>query len=62
MAIVTTKIQVEFDTEDIGMDTEGWTEKDLKSYYKSTLAEDIHDAIKYNELEDMISLEIKENA
>jgi hypothetical protein len=60
MPVVVAKVSVEFDSDDIGMDTEGWTEEDLKSYYASTLVEDITYAMKYNELEEMITVEIKE--
>jgi hypothetical protein len=55
---VTTKISVSFDTEDIGMDITDWTKEDLESYYVETFVEDIYSAIKYDDIKDMVRVEV----
>jgi hypothetical protein len=55
---ITTKISVSFDTEDIGMDITDWTKEDLESYYVETFVEDIYSAIKYNDIKDMVCVEV----
>lgn len=62
MAIVTTKIQLEFDTEDIGLATKTWTEEQLKSYCASNFIDDIFDAIKHNDLQEWVTVDVRENA
>jgi hypothetical protein len=56
---VTTKISVSFDTEDIGMDITDWTKEDLESYYVETFVEDIYSAIKYDDIKDMVRVEVE---
>jgi hypothetical protein len=48
-----------FDTEDIGMDITDWTKEDLESYYVETFVEDIYSAIKYDDIKDMVRVEVE---
>ena len=55
---ITTTISVEFDTNDINMDTTNWTQEDFESYYVDTFIEDIHTLINNDDIGDMVSVEV----
>jgi hypothetical protein len=36
-----------------------WTKEDLESYYVETFVEDIYSAIKYDDIKDMVRVEVE---
>ena len=58
---VTTKIEISFDTKDIDMDTQDWTDEELESYFVDTFVEDIHTWISNNEIREAVTY-IKEES